>query len=187
MSKLIEITEKTHPVKLDLHYADSRNFTQKPVYKKARCFLQIDAEQKFQKAITQADHLGLMFVIFDAYRPPKAQFVFWHHTPDPDFLADPYGRGSPHSRGVALDVSLLDKKTGILLEMGTPFDAFQPESWHANFNVSIEAQRNRLILAGIMLNAGFDNYSHEWWHYQLFNAYEYPLIEDEGYIGVYED
>lgn len=176
---LVELTEDSHNIFIDMPYADDRNFTGKAVYNQARVLLHKDAEIKFRKAIEQAHHLGLKFIVYDAYRPPKAQFIFWDHTPDPDFLANPHKRGSPHSRGVALDVGLADMITGEPLEMGTPFDSFLPESWHANYSVSTEAQRNRLILAGIMLNAGFDNYSHEWWHYQFFNTYEYPLLEDE--------
>ncbi len=186
MSELIELTEESHNIIIDMPYADGRNFTGKAVYDAARCFLHIDAELKFRKAIEQAKHLGLKFIVYDAYRPPAAQFVFWNHTPDPDFLANPHKRGSPHSRGVAIDVGLADMITGEPLEMGTPFDSFSPESWHANYNVSTEAQRNRLILAGIMLNAGFDNYSHEWWHYQFFNTYEYPLLKDDR-LGIVEN
>ena len=184
-SELIEITEESHNIIIDMPYADHRNFTGKPVYNKSCVLLHKDAELKFQKAIEQAKHLNLKFIIFDAYRPPKAQFVFWEHSPNPDFLANPHKRGSPHSRGVALDVSLADITTNEPLDMGTPFDSFLPESWHANFNVSIEAQKNRLMLAGIMLNAGFDNYSHEWWHYQFFNSYDYPLLDDER-LGIIE-
>ena len=36
---------------------------------------------------------------------------------------------------------------------------------HARTDVSVEAQRNRLLLLGIMTAAGWDNYSKEWWHY----------------------
>ena len=184
-SDLVELTEDSHDIFIDMPYADERNFTGKPVYNQAKVLLHKDAEVKLQKAIEQARNIGLKFIIYDAYRPPKAQFIFWDHSPNPDFLANPHKRGSPHSRGVAVDVGLADIVTGEPLEMGTPFDSFLPESWHANYNVSIEAQRNRLILAGIMLNAGFDNYSHEWWHYQFFNSYEYPLLEDER-LGVIE-
>lgn len=183
MSDLVELTEDTHDILIDMPYADHRNFTGKAVYNAERMLLHKDAEVKFQKAIAQAEQLGLKFIVYDAYRPPQAQFIFWEHTPDPNFLANPHKRGSPHSRGVALDVGLVDFFTGDPIDMGTPFDSFVPESWHANFDVSVEAQRNRLILAGIMLNAGFDNYSHEWWHYQFFNSYDYPLLEDDR-LGV---
>jgi len=52
-----------------------------------------------------------------------------------------------------------------------------PASHHASTEISVEAQRNRFILLGIMMAAGWDNYKNEWWHYQMFNARDYPLIE----------
>jgi len=44
--------------------------------------------------------------------------------------------------------------------------------------VPVEAQRNRLLLMGLMTAAGWDFYRNEWWHYQLFDARRYPLISD---------
>ena len=120
--------------------------------------------------------MGIKIKIFDAYRPTEAQWLLWNHTPDPNFLADPR-RGSPHSRGIAVDLTLTDQ-TGKDLEMGTDFDTFHPKSHHGNVDVSEEAQRNRHLLMGIMTLAGWDFYKNEWWHYQLFNSHEYPLLSD---------
>ena len=30
-----------------------------------------------------------------------------------------------------------------------------------------------------MTSAGWDFYRNEWWHYQLFNARDYPLLSDK--------
>ena len=87
-SDLVELTEDSHDIFIDMPYADERNFTGKPVYNQAKVLLHKDAEVKLQKAIEQAKHLGLKFIIYDAYRPPKAQFIFWDHSPNPDFLAN---------------------------------------------------------------------------------------------------
>src|SRR5262249_59993449 len=101
----------------------------------------------------------------------------WRARPDPEFLADPR-RGSPHSRGVAVDVTLVDA-SGRELDMGTGFDAFTPLSKHGvTAGIGLDAQRNRLVLLGIMTSAGWDFYHNEWWHYQLFNARDYPLLSD---------
>ncbi|CAN0531921.1 unnamed protein product, partial [Laminaria digitata] len=106
----------------------------------------------------------------------EAQWTLCNHTPDPEFLADP-NRGSPHSRGVAVDLTLVDP-SGNDLDMGTGFDAFTPLSHHGNPGIAAEAQRNRHLLMGIMTTAGWDFYRNEWWHYQLFNARDYDLIQD---------
>lgn len=174
--ELIPINEADFGVKIDIRYATSDNFTGKPVYKKGLCYLHKDAAAALRKACDIARPLGYSFRVFDAYRPTEAQWKLWEHSPDPDFLADP-NKGSPHSRGVAIDLTLIDP-TGNDVDMGTAFDAFTPLSHHARTDVSPEAQRNRLVLLGIMSAAGWDFYRNEWWHYQLFNSRTYPLISD---------
>jgi len=162
---------------IELAYATANNFTGEPVYAaNAECYLHPKAAECLQEAIQLAKQLGLGVKIFDAFRPSEAQWKLWNHTPDPNFLADP-NRGSPHSRGVAVDLTLLDA-SGQELDMGTPFDAFTPLSHHGNKEVSAEAQRNRHLLMGIMTTAGWDFYRNEWWHYQLFQSREYPVIAD---------
>lgn len=164
-------------ITLSLAYATADNFAGEAVYNSAaRCYLHPEAAACMKKAIALAAIQGLTFKVFDAYRPPEAQWVFWGHTPDPDFLADPR-RGSPHSRGVAIDLTLLDA-AGNELDMGTGFDAFTPLSHHGNTEISAEAQRNRMLLMGIMTTAGWDFYRNEWWHYQLFNSRQYDLFTD---------
>ena len=173
---LIEISPETHGVDISIEYATENNFTGKPVYQHAGCYLHSEAEELLRKAIDLADALSLRFKIFDAFRPSEAQWVLWNHTPDPDFLADPK-RGSPHSKGAAVDLTLIDLN-GTELEMGTPFDAFTPRSHHGNLGISAQAQRNRALLIGLMTTAGWDFYRNEWWHYQLFDARKLPVLSD---------
>ena len=173
---LLEIAPQTHDVAVEIAYATPRNFTGKPVYARAGCYLRAEAAACLARATALARPLGLRLKIFDAFRPSEAQWVLWDFRPDPEFLADPR-RGSPHSRGVAVDVTLIDASGGEL-EMGTPFDAFTPLSHHGSLAVSGEAQRNRLLLLGLMTAAGWDFYGKEWWHYQLFDARLFPLLSD---------
>lgn len=173
---LVSITPDSHTVQIRLAYATSDNFTGRPVYARPDCYLHSDAAALLARAVELARAIGYGILVFDAFRPSEAQWALWSHTPDPEFLADPR-RGSPHSRGVAIDLTLTDG-SGREIDMGTPFDAFTPLSHHANTEVSTEAQRNRAILLGIMTATGWDFYRNEWWHYQLFNARSYPLLSD---------
>ena len=176
---LIEIAAPAYDVDIFIAYATANNFTGKPVYQRPGCYLHPDAAACLAAAIALAKTMGLRFKVFDAFRPSEAQWVLWNHTPDPDFLADPR-RGSPHSMGAAVDLTLIDS-TGKELDMGTAFDAFTPLSHHGNLEISAVAQRNRAILLGIMTAAGGDFYRHEWWHYQLFNARaRYPVLDDSA-------
>jgi len=173
---LVAIAPPDFDVEVSLAYATDANLTGKPVYRNAECWLQAEAAEKLQAAIALARPLGLRLRIFDALRPVEAQWALWNVNPDPEFLADPR-RGSPHSRGAAVDLTLIGRD-GRDLEMGTGFDAFTPLSHHGRTDVSPEAQRNRLTLMGLMTTAGWDFYRNEWWHYQLFDARRHPLICD---------
>ncbi|MBM3567541.1 MAG: D-alanyl-D-alanine dipeptidase [Alphaproteobacteria bacterium] len=175
---LVPIAPPAFDLDLAIAYATSDNFTGRPVYARAAAFLHPDAAAALGRAIDLAKPLGLRFRLFDAFRPSEAQWVLWQHTPDPGFLADPR-RGSPHSRGVAVDLTLIDGG-GRELDMGTPFDSNRPESHHGVGTIGPAAQRNRLLLLGLMTAAGFDFYRNEWWHYQLFEARRYPLLSDSA-------
>jgi zinc D-Ala-D-Ala dipeptidase len=172
---LVEITPERHRVIVALAYATASNLTGAPIYRRAAsCYLHEDALARLRRAVELARPLGLRLKILDALRPTEAQWRLWNARPDPNFLADPR-RGSPHSRGVAVDLTLLDE-SGAELDMGTPFDSFTPLSHHANTEIGVTAQRNRFLLLGLMSAAGWDFYDNEWWHYQLFNARQYPLV-----------
>lgn len=174
---LVTVAPPAYDVAIALAYATPQNFTGKPIYARAACYLHRAAAEKLQRAIAIARPFGLRLKILDAFRPSEAQWVLWQARPDPDFLADPR-RGSPHSRGAAVDLTLVDGG-GRELDMGTGFDAFTPLSNHGvTAGISVEAQRNRLVLLGIMTAAGWDFYRNEWWHYQLFNACDYPVLAE---------
>jgi len=173
---LVAIAPPDFDVDVTLAYATDANLTGRPVYRNAECWLHRAAAEKLAAAIALAKPLGYRLRIFDALRPVEAQWALWNVRPDPEFLADPR-HGSPHSRGVAIDLTLLDRE-GRELEMGTGFDAFTPLSHHGRTDIAAEAQRNRLLLMGLMTAAGWDFYRNEWWHYQLFDARRYPLVTD---------
>jgi len=175
---LIEIRPETHDVAIELAYATADNVTGKPIYTRAGCYLHADAVAALGRAVALARPLSLRLKIFDAFRPSEAQWKLWEARPDPEFVADPR-RGSPHSRGVAADLTLIEND-GRELDMGTGFDAFTPLSHHATTAVSVSAQRNRLLLLGLMTAAGWDFYDKEWWHYQLPRASDYPLLGDSA-------
>ncbi|RAU24015.1 D-alanyl-D-alanine dipeptidase [Paramagnetospirillum kuznetsovii] len=180
MFPLVRIQAEAFGVEVALAYASADNFTTRPVYRPdAACWLHGDAARALTRAVELAHPLGLRLRLLDAYRPTEAQWALWAHTPDPEFLADPRS-GSAHSRGVAVDLDLMEMAGGAVLDMGTGFDEFTPRSHHARTDVSPEAQRNRLVLLGLMTAAGWEYNRHEWWHYQLPLARDrYPLLSDK--------
>ena len=177
---LTEISERAYDVEIDMRYATDRNFTGRPIYRRVGCYLHADTAALLARAAALARPLGLKLKILDAFRPAEAQWALWNHLPDADYIADPR-RGSPHSMGAAVDLTLVEAAGGRELEMGTGFDDMRPLSWHGETGIPPESQRNRLLLLGIMTAAGFDFYRKEWWHYQLFEPRRrYPVLADSA-------
>jgi D-alanyl-D-alanine dipeptidase len=164
-------------VVIDLAYARPGNLTGRTLYATNCCLLHREAEPALRRAAAMAALCGLRLKLLDAYRPPQAQELLWRSLPDPRYVAEA-GRGSNHSRGVALDVTLVDAE-GVELDMGTPFDAMVELAHHLAPGLPAEVQRNRFILLGIMVLAGFREIDSEWWHYELPEARTFPLLRDD--------
>ncbi len=174
---LVTISAEQHDLILELAYATENNFTGKTIYGQPICLLHQEAADRLFRAVDIIKPLGLRLKIWDGFRPVEAQQLLFNHTPDPTYVSDPASGTCPHCRGVAIDLTLTDIHDNEL-PMGTDFDDFRPLAHHGNDLISTEAQRNRLLLAGIMNIVGFDSIDSEWWHYQLPNAYDYPMLKE---------
>lgn len=172
---LTEITAGAEGPFFDIVYATGNNITGAQIYGRAACFLHPRAAEAFGRARAAARAIGLDLLVFDAFRPTEAQWKLWQALPDPTFIADPR-LGSTHGRGVAVDLTLCSPG-GVALDMGTGFDEMTVLSYHAAA-VSPEARRNRLLLLGVMVEAGFEHNEFEWWHYNLSDPDQYPLLTD---------
>ena len=175
-SELVLITQEHASVVIDMAYATPNNFTGTPIYSSQDCFLHPAAARQLQRAAQLLMPLKMKLKIWDAYRTKAAQAELFRIMPDPAYISDPETGICSHCRGVAVDVTIVDRH-GRELDMGTGFDDFRPLAHHGNDQVSGEAQKNRLTLAGVMGIAGFDSLDTEWWHYQLHDARNYPIIE----------
>ncbi|MEI6761835.1 MAG: D-alanyl-D-alanine dipeptidase [Betaproteobacteria bacterium] len=179
---LVLISPASHGVLLDLLYATPNNVAGRVIYAQALCLLHHDAEVCLRRAVILAAESGCRLKIFDAFRPHEAQVLLWDTAPDRAYVADP-AIGSNHTRGTAIDLTLVDAK-GRELDMGTGFDEMTSLSHHFNPEVSTTAQANRQLLLGIMEAAGFAHIAHEWWHYALPQPDRYPLLSS-GSLGLH--
>lgn len=177
---LVPVAAVTHGIVLDLLYATPNNMTGRPIYAQALCLLHQAAEACLCRAVLLAREAGVQIKIFDAFRPHEAQVLLWEAATDKAFVADPR-IGSHHTRGVAIDLTLVDWQ-GEELDMGSGFDEMSELSHHANPRVRPLAQTNRQLLLRIMLQAGFEPIAHEWWHYALPDACAYALV-DSAHLG----
>ena len=177
LPELVDLSVIFPSLHIDLKYATADNITGAPIYREARCLLHTEAVTALAKSISMAQLAGLSLVVYDAYRPQQAQAILWNACPDPQYVVD-VTIGSNHSRGTAIDVTLMDDR-GHLLDMGAGFDEMHDRShaWHPS--VPPAAQRNRLLLNAIMFGGGFVGINSEWWHFELPDAARYPLLDDQ--------
>ena len=76
---------------------------------------------------------------------------------------------SGHSRGSTVDLTIIDKSTGIELDMGTIYDFFGKESWVEHNGLNANQKQNRFLLQSVMKKYGFKSLKEEWWHFTLHN------------------
>jgi zinc D-Ala-D-Ala dipeptidase len=160
---LVNLQTIVPDVVVDMRYAGSDNFTGKKIYDCGRCFLKAETAAKVAIAQDELKKRGLSLKMWDCYRPPAAQRLFWSLVPDPRYVADPK-TGSRHNRGNAVDVTLVDF-SGRELEMPTGFDDFSPRAGYGEKKLPGQVIENRRILSETMEKAGFKRFESEWWHY----------------------
>ncbi len=161
---LMLVTDFLPDAVIDMPYARADNFTKTVLYPSASAFLSKDALFSLRDAQAALAKLGYGLKIWDAYRPFSVTCKMWGLVHDARYVADP-AKGSDHNRGAAVDITLIDLKTGKELDMGTGFDDFTAKSHHGAGGISKEAVKNRNQLKQIMEKNGFSSFPTEWWHY----------------------
>jgi D-alanyl-D-alanine dipeptidase len=164
--KLVDLTSEIQGVQLDLRYATVNNFTGNRIYTMPKAYLRAPAARALKKVQDSLAYFGLALKIFDAYRPYSASLVFAELISDTSYVASPR-KGSRHNRGCAVDVSLVNKRTGKELAMPTGFDDFSEKAGHSYMKLPRNVIKNRELLSGIMKHFGFYSISSEWWHYDF--------------------
>ena len=184
----------------EIRYYTTYNFIGDRIhgYEEPCSLLTVEAARALKAVAGELLVQGYRLKIFDAYRPACAvkHFVLWG-IEDQDIRMKPYfypslekqalfsegyiASKSSHSRGSALDLTLLDMRTGKELDMGGPFDFFSELS-HPDFRgITDEQYANRMILQRVMVRNGFEPYECEWWHFRLANEpypdtyFEFPV------------
>lgn len=178
-SELVELVKFAPSIRLDIRYATADNFVGRPVYSSARAFLQRQAAEALLAIQRRLSEAGLGLVVYDAYRPWSVTKLFWEITPSEKhmFVADP-AKGSKHNRGCAVDVGLVELKSGRVLEMPGAYDEMSERSNIDYAGGSAEQRRNRDLLRQVMEKDGlFFVYSEEWWHYDFKGWEEYPVMD----------
>jgi len=66
----------------------------------------------------EVNEKNLSLKIWDAYRPYSVIEKMWGMIKDKRYVADPK-KGSGHNRGIAVDLTIIDRTTGIELDIST--------------------------------------------------------------------
>ena len=173
---LIEINKLIPDIQLDIRYASKNNFTGQAVYNQARAFARLPVVNALEKVQQELKISGLGLRIYDAYRPYEVTVKFFKLAVDKNFVANPKD-GSRHNRGCAVDLSLIDLKTGTELLMPTPYDSFAPEAASDYQKLPSKAIQNRKLLISVMEKNGFRVLANEWWHFDFIGWQKYDLMD----------
>ena len=163
-------------IRFDLRYAGANNFDGRVLYQGIDCaWLRAEAAAGLEAAaawLAQEDRSRHLLVL-DALRPQRVQEAIWRDvagTPAERYFADP-ARGSIHSFGMAVDVTLQDA-SGRELDMGSGFDEMTLASHPALEDQHLVQGRltpphiaARQLLRRAMAAGGFAGIATEWWHF----------------------
>lgn len=168
---LADVRALDSTIRVELRYATSDNFTGAPLpgYDANRALLRNEAAAALARVQKRLAAQGLGLKVWDGYRPVRATqaMVAWTERTNQTWLLDSgyIARRSRHNQGVAVDLTVVDLRTGAELDMGTPFDTFGDAAHTANATGAVKQARD--LLVGAMASEGFVNYSMEWWHYSF--------------------
>lgn len=174
--RLVDLSTFVPGIVLDVKYATSDNFMKKQLYPVAESWLRYPAAVSLRAVQRDLAREGLGLKVFDAYRPYRVTEAMWEPIRNPDFVADP-ARGSRHNRGAAVDLTLVDLRTGLELPMPTGYDDFTPRAAHAFSDLPADVLANRARLRDVMVRHGFEPLPSEWWHYDFKGWERFELMD----------
>jgi len=176
---------------VDLRYVGANNFVGQDLYGDLNCaWLHREAAEALQQAARRIgeERPGYHLTVLDALRPHRVQEMLWQHlagTPMQMYVADP-ARGSIHSFGMAVDVTVLDTD-GKPLDMGSGYDELAEKSHPAleqrmlaEGQLTAQHIANRELLRQVMFGAGFRGINSEWWHFNFGD----PAVVRQTYLRI---
>lgn len=175
-NELINLEKYIPELVLDIRYATENNFTKEKIYKLAKAYARKPVAESLRKAQAEFKKHGLGIKVYDAYRPYSATVKFYEVYRDTTYVASPY-RGSRHNRGCAIDMTLIDLKTGKELPMPTEYDSFRKEAWPTTLVKDPVIKKNRDLIISVMSKHGFKVNSSEWWHFDFIGWQKFDVMD----------
>lgn len=159
----------------EIRYATPNNFIGETLYDCPKCLLRPEVAKALLEANQYFCEKGYRIKIYDCYRPLDVQKKMWAKVPRPTYVGNPYGSGSIHNKGAAVDVTL-ETLEGCYVEMGSDYDYFGREAHIDNYNFSKEILANRKLLFEGMRKFGFSTIRTEWWHFSFRKNWSYNTL-----------
>lgn len=179
----VRVSDYIPGVQVELKYSTADNFTGQRIYEFEDVFLRHGTVMKLKAAAEELDAMGYGLKIWDGFRPVSAQFKLWEVCPDDTYVANPNRGYSNHSRGFAVDVTLVDRE-GREVVMPTGFDDFSAKADRDYSECGSEAAANARLLESVMESHGFTGYWGEWWHFNDTQKYDVEDCFDPGVIAL---
>jgi D-alanyl-D-alanine dipeptidase len=176
--QMVELKKMIPSIVYDLRYATLNNFMRRLMYPAGtkETFMRLPASRALRNVQEDLKKKGYGLKIYDAYRPYAVTVKFWELVKDERYVANP-SKGSGHNRGVAVDLTVIEMKTGKELNMGTGFDNFSDTAHHSFTLLPEHVLTNRRLLKEVMEKNGFRAYNEEWWHYSWPDASRYEILD----------
>ncbi|MGL5083420.1 MAG: M15 family metallopeptidase [Microcoleaceae cyanobacterium] len=175
-ARLVDIQRINPNIRLDVRYATANNFLKKKLYPVPRCLLRQEVAEKLSEVQKDLEQIGLGLKVFDCYRPWSVTKQMWEILPDSRYVANPE-RGSRHNRGAAVDVTLVDLKTGEELLMPTEFDDFTEKAARDYPDHEPQVRRNSNLLGYKMERHDFEPLITEWWHFDAVGWQKFSILD----------
>lgn len=169
-SDMVRVVDYIPDIEIELRYSTENNFTGEKIYDFTDACLRYGTVLKLKNAQEQLKKDGMTLLIWDAYRPVSAQFNLWNICPDPVYVANPNTGYSSHSKGNTVDVTMVSC-AGEAIPMPTDFDDFSARADRDYTECTPEEAANAVKLEETMIQAGFEPYFGEWWHFSDTDAY----------------
>ncbi|MRT15928.1 M15 family metallopeptidase [Vitellibacter sp. q18] len=172
---LVDLESLSTEFSYEIRYATPNNFIGETLYDCPKCLLRPDVAEALLNANQYFCEKGYRIKIYDCYRPLDVQKKMWAKVPRPTYVGNPYGNGSVHNKGAAVDITL-ETLEGCYVEMGSDYDYFGREAHIDNYNFSAEILANRKLLFEGMRKFGFNTIRTEWWHFSFKRNWSYKTL-----------
>ena len=174
--ELVDVRKLDPSLRFDVPYATTRNFTGKQLYPIPAVWLHREAAEALLRVQRDLRREGLGLKILDGYRPYHVQQRMWDLIRDERYVSNPAKNAGRHTRGTAVDVTLVDRQ-GRELSMPTAFDDFTERAHRNAAGIPARAKANSLRLEQAMARHGFIPYPYEWWHFDYRGWEQHPPLD----------